>query len=125
MIFVDPEGMPVKIREKMTKALDQVARIGRQANRVSPRSYRVLKDTGLERIYKWALPDLHPAHKDRFCQSIGEVICRLLLNTNCRNCPVRRYKANLPTCHRKLGEWALAQEEEHGNNRKGCSQNRL
>ena len=112
MILVDVEKLPAKMKTKMLTALDTLARLGRQANRLSPNAYLELTDIGIKRIYDWAAPSLKPVHKDEFHRYLGETICKTLLYCNCANCPAKNYDRKTYICRRKLGEWAMQHQKE-------------
>lgn len=112
MIIVDLERLPARLKQKMANALEHLERVGRQANRIVPSSYMNVKELGVSRIWKWAKPNLKPAHQDNFHKYLGEAVCKTLLYCNCRNCPAKRYYSNSYVCRRKLGEWSMKHQKE-------------
>lgn len=112
MILVDIDKLPPKMKTKMLTALDNLNRIGRQANRLSPNAFLNLTDIGIKRIYDWAKPMMKPVHIDEFHKYLGETICKTLLYCNCANCPAKNYNRKNYTCRRKLGEWAMKHQKE-------------
>ncbi len=112
MILVDVEKLPARMKVKMLTALDNLARLGRQANRLHPNAYVEATDIGVKRVWDWARPNLDPAHVDEFHAYMGEAVCKTLLLCNCKNCPAKNYFSKRYACRRKLGEWCMKHQKE-------------
>lgn len=116
-ICITTEKLPPAICEKLLKAIGNLKRVGRQANRENPGSVivgDVERPTGLERIATWSKENSKPQHYEAFLRGMGSAVCKLGLYEKCERCPAKKHKVAKLDCKLALGAF-LTHREGAGN----------